>query len=488
MTEKVTMPQPITDTIANICAVNSPSKDIYNRPEQGKTWGDVLMVKVQAPFQEKSKEDAKERGKRRVELRKWYKANKAELPPDLKDAAPSAVVPYAGLKEHPFNMRECSKFKYQNSHHAACINAKVSASVGLGHKDGLQKNTDEKTGKVTKRIMPSKADKALSPLCFGGWRATLLSLAEDFWQTHIAYLEIVRDKSGKIVGIHHMPSHSVWVYVEDGENHFHYQVLADDSISSFRKFAAFGDKQSFLLRNGLSPQESTKYSELIAFRRPSSLSKWYGFPDWISCVPDIELSQMVTQQKFDFFNNRGVPEFMLFLLGKKLTPEQWSKVENALASTIGAGNQHKSLALNIEDKDMKVEMHKLAMESKSDNADYSELKESLGLSIVTAHGTPPLVAGVVVPGRIGSSNELPNALMLFELIKIGPVQGMFEQVLAATLAHPQLGVQGLQPDDFLLLRITDFLDLGENGIVQTLGAMREPLASGRDPADGLKQH
>ena len=129
---------------------------------------------------------------------------------------------------------------------------------------------------------------------------------------------------------------------------------------------------------------------------------------------------------------------------------------------------------------------KLGLEGKSDD-DFGKTKESLAASIITAHGVPPLLAGVQLPGKLGANNELPNALMAFQILLVGPGQRLFQQTLGTTLGHPDHGVSKLTIKDFAFQRITDQIDLQA---ADTVGRMRTPMAQanaeGRDISAGVK--
>lgn len=372
-----------------------------------------------------------------------------------------------GLKDHPFDMEAVIRFQTSNIHHSACINTKVASSVGVGHL-----GSENGDGKV---------DRVLNPLCDETWQEVIEDVAEDYWQVGTGYIEVVRgvDGFGRITGIHHVPSKYVYVCV-DNEYNRHYKILGGEGGSDDIVLAHFGDKKGFMERLTGSDRKPEEVSEIIPFRNPTSLSRWYGFPDWISAVPSIELVQMMLQQQFDFFLNRGVPEFMLFILGQKLPEDDWKTVLNAIRANIGQGNSHKSLALNLQNPEIKVQLEKLAMESKSEEG-FAKSKESLAMDIVSAHRVPPLLAGIQIPGKLGATNELPNALMAFQILVIGPAQRQFQQQLGASLGRePNLG---LTVKDFGFRKITDEINLQN---MDTISRMREPAAEGRDPGEGLK--
>jgi len=413
-----------------------------------------------------------------------------------------------GRKEHPFDWRAVTNFQTSNEHHAACIHAKVSSTVGLGFgrpkppqmgPDGVTPLPPKEDDEI------SKVDKVLNPLCTHTFQNTFSPVCEDFWQVGTGYMEVVRRGTGKttsssagssrvpagtITGLHHLSAPDVHVYLENEFYEHHYEIDSPEG-GAVRRFARFGDRDGFLERvkgggiqmTGEKPNPN-HVSEVIEFRRPSTLSRWYGFPDWLSAVALIELVQCLHQWKYDFFLNRGVPEFMLFILGQKLPTADWLKIETALKANIGKGNSHKSIAVNLSSQDIKIQLEKLGMDAKAED-EFVATKQELAVGIVTAHGVPPLLAGILIPGKLGASNELPNAIKAFQALKIGPAQRIFTQTLTATLGT-DTGL-GLTEKDFLLKTINDEIDLE---LMDTMSRMREPVASaqqkGRNLKDGVK--
>jgi capsid portal protein len=418
-----------------------------------------------------------------------------------------------GVKEQPFNFQAAVSFKNQNAHHSTCIEAKKESSIGVGFVD-------------------ESLYEKLDPLCTISWHDTLLSISEDYEQTGNGYLEVVWNKERtQVKGLHHIPSQTVRIVIEDASYHRHFMVSGEDGMFP-TLMATFGDLLFFNNRvKGVNdtpnqpagaPQDvaavhfqmgysigfgtPSERSEIIHFRRPSSLSRWYGFPDWLACVASIELLQCVVQDRYDFFLNRGVPEFALFLLGKQLAPNDWAAMKAAFQSIVGRGNQHKSLLFNIADPEMKIQLEKLAVEVGHSVSPFTEMANTLDLAIVTAHRTPPLLAGIQTPGKLGATNELPNALMAFQVLVVGPTQRVFMTTLAATLGDSTLtpGL-GLSRDSFKLKTIVEEIPLGlgqqqpgaapapgdaAKGIqaMGTIGRMRTPMMSSgpRDLAAGVK--
>lgn len=390
------------------------------------------------------------------------------------EEVPSNQGVFTGHVRKPFSFSRASQLKVHNEHHSTCIEAKKAATVGLGHVD---KNTK----------------KVLDKLCRVSWLHTMLQVAEDFEQIGNGFLEVVREGSsgtGRIVGLHYQPAVAVDIVVENDSYDYHYEVKSSGATRSEVKFAAYGDLDDFKRRLG-GRLSADRVSELIHFSQPSTLSRWWGVPYWLASIASIELVQSLKQHQFDFHQNRGVPEFMLFVMGTKVRAKDWKAIEESLQAHIGLGNTHKSLAVNLTDPTITVQLERLAMEGSADGEFFAKMVETLSLNIVSAHRVPPSIAGILIPGKMGAANEASNAIMSFQALVIGQAQENFETTLRCTLGEdPNLGL----PEDAFVYR-TIVEEMAENmkalQPVDTMGRMRDELpdaaAEGRDLEDGLEK-
>lgn len=401
-------------------------------------------------------------------------------------------------EQHPsLDFSAIYDLKRANIHHSRCINTKKHSTVGLGFTD-------------------DKVAVALDPLCKVSWQSTLNKLADDYWQTGNCYLEVVREKgSGNIVGLHHARASRVRIVVESRVD-FHYRYYSNGSMIGTVPMACFGEAQDMastervaaMGRLGVGLEEAPKgetVSELIHICQEDPAEDFYGSPDFIANVPWQELVQMMVQNDFDFFNNSASCNFAMFFLGAQVDNADWDVVKTQFKRTIGLGNRHKGFIANLASENLKVQKEQLGSDNAVDGTMFVARADALSLAIVSAHGVPPLLAGIVTPGKIGAANELPNALMAFQTLVIGPAQHAFETVLAVTLGNPDTnGGLGLTREDFVAKFETDEMTGqlkkvgGLRTILQainvnqadTVGRMREPLAEaqakGRDLGAGLK--
>lgn len=405
-----------------------------------------------------------------------------------------------GVKARPFNMPAVARLKNTNEWHSACIEAKNAATVGLGHED-------------------EEVHESLDPLCNEeGWQGVLNESDEDFWNVGQGHIEVVRDiekadsPNPPIVGLNFLPATEVRVVIEDEEYNSHYEITSSEGNQ--RRFAKFGE----LGRLRKKFENKSYKSEVIRFKQSSSLSRWYGYPDWLSGVTAIEIVQMLNQHTFDFFLNRCVPEFLLFVLGKKIGDPDWQKLEEVFKQHIGLGNSRKSSAFNFEGspQEMAVQLEKLGIDQQGQGGFFTDFNDPLSLRIVTAHGVPPLLAGIQIPGKLGASNEMSSAMLAFQALKIGPTQRARAAALDQTLGNPEKngglgrklgrGGQGpLQRGVFTFKSVVDEISAGliatptqgDNaggattaGALDTAGRMRTPLpvanARGRNLSNGVR--
>jgi hypothetical protein len=380
----------------------------------------------------------------------------------LKAATPreSNVDLPEGRKTRPFNMDATIDFKNFNAHHANCIETKKEALVGLGMKN-------------------DKIETRLDRYCTVSWQEVISAIGEDYYSNANGYLEVVRlKKSGTITGLHHVPANTVFIELEDDQKNFHYELVGSNGS---RHFARFGDYRRFSRQYKQYAADGVTYSEIIHFKQPGSLSRWYGVPSWLAATAAIELVQCMHQFSYDFYLNRGVPEFLLFLLGKQIDKPAWDKLTSALQNGIGLGNSHKSLALNIPDEAVTVQLEKLAVEN--GDRSFADRMTNLALEIVTAHRVPPALANIQIPGKLGAANELPNAILSFQTLVIGPAQHLFQTTLANTIGK----ALQLRRKDFAFNTITDEMSkhFQQTKPVDTLSRMRQTPLQGRNPKDGL---
>ncbi len=442
----------------------------------------------------------------------WGLMAKAVRPPEAGTQTGTEV----GARAHLVNKEAARRMRDLNTTHSTCLDAKRSSGVGMGHRDRT-------------------IYEALDPLCRHGWQDVLDAVGDDLEDHGEGFIEVVWDEARlRVLGLNQLDGAQVNVVVErqnDSET-YHYQVTSNVATRETVAMAQWGDllelKARYEARGGLVRNTGAGLSydglissplggrivnsEVIHLRLPTSRDQYMGYPDWVAATPFIELVQAMVRHEFDFHFNRGVPELLISLIGGTLSDDDWTAIKVIFTGSQGLGNSRKSAALRLagSPESVKIQVDKLGEDGARDY--FGEKLDTLAMAIATAHGTPPILANILLPGKIGASNEGPNALLLFQKRKLGQRQKMVSSRLAQTLGSGvALGPEGasktLTEDQFLgkkylgkqidpdtqmpiyheagngFCTVLDGMTLGAQ---QTLASMKEPIAgSGRNPADGL---
>lgn len=339
-----------------------------------------------------------------------------------------------GRVEHLIDHDTVSEMKDQNAHHSAALEAKTNATVGLGHR--------------SEKIAP-----ALNEMCAISWQDTVDAVVADMFEYANGYIEVVRNDEGVLRGLYHLPARDVFVHLEESRNVFHYEIQDKNDFSlttglNGLRFARFGERDDFITRRNIAEEKRPFISEVIHIpRNRGKRSPYYGYPDWAAATPPMELDHCVTQYAFDFFLNGGMPEAIYNIMGQKLSPEDWADIQKVFQEHVGLGNRRKVMLLNLGNQDMTAQLDKLTLDGQT-TGDNQPMVDAQALKILSAHRTPPILAGVTQPGKMGANNEVTNAMMLFQLLLVGPAQKQISQILGCTLGGDE-GVEGLTEDDFL---------------------------------------
>jgi PBSX family phage portal protein len=344
--------------------------------EEKKAFGGAKVIYIASPVQ---KESAQTEPLFEDEISRPYDSSRGDL-----------VEYYSGLTTW-------------NAYHGRSLRVKVDCTVGLGV------NVLNKDPKKMQAKFSSVNERGES------LRDVLGPLALDFETTGNAYLEVVRSRGGKVGEIYHCPSFLV-TQRRRGSNNPPFVYRNDtDKV----EFAAY--------REGEREENS-----LLFFRNFTLESRYYGLPDWRGAVSDIELDYYAALYNKNFFINSGIPDLAIIVQGGEFDePTEKKVVEFFQQNLKGVENAHKTLYLPIngEAGEIEVKFEKLAMDMKNQDASFDKLRARCRDNIVSAHGVPPRLVGIVTAGQLGGGGENEGQLKSFQEITIAPRQSMFKEKL-----------------------------------------------------------
>ena len=173
-------------------------------------------------------------------------------------------------------------------------------------------------------------------------------------------------------------------------------------------------------------------NQMIRFKYPSNRSTYYGRPDWIGAVGSMILDALAVEWNYRFFRNNAIPALAVIVEGGEFDGPTKALVRDFLTQTVkGIDNSHKTLYLPINDPNIKVRFEKIMAEVK--DADFQKLRTSIRDEVLSGHGVPPRVMGVISSGSLGGGGEAEQQLKIFKEVSVSPKQRLFETVLNGTL-------------------------------------------------------
>ena len=382
------------------------------------------------------------------------------------------VYTYLGIP-HPVDYAKAKALRDISPHHSSCIQAKLNSAVGLGfvsEGEDIQQAAEDpnvspqEVGMKVQSLLSGEAyvesnvDKKIDPLTLNGFANELFAWVGDFLDCGTGYLEVVRDNGDSIVGVNWIPVQDMYVYVvRDPKTHrafIFYRYVGKGIVTGYQRyFSIFGKKNRTLVQNffySTEPEQQKLVSEVIPLYMPTNRSKYYGYPDWLSAAPVIDLLRRALQYKSDWFVNRGVLDYIFHLAGSMKTDE-WKKVVSYINSAVGTGNKFKALAVKTN-QEATSSVHHLSDSGNKEDQFFKDL-DTFSQFIVSAHRVPPVLANILIPGKLGASNETIQALVAFQLLVAGPIQKNIERTLARTLGGDE-GIKGLKSEDFRLVPVT----------------------------------
>lgn len=419
----------------------------------------------------------------------------------------------------PVDIITARSLKDISPHHSSCIQSKKYSIMGLGFvSEGseVDKTRNDSTTPVDQvqqqmasllmgeAYVETEVDKALNPLTIYGFAFELYRAVEDFLDAGTGYLEAVRDSGNKIIGLNWLPYEDIEACIvkdDSGKSRLVYKYLGGTLGGTTRYYALFGvENKKWVFEHFYSQKTEDgieasggvtidQISEVIPLMIPSNQSRYYGYPDWLSASTMVTLLSRALQYKSDFYTNKGVLSYILSLVGQ-VDAEVWNDIKKKVQGSVGGGQNFRNLVIKLSGENAKVQVDKLAGTEKTEDQ-FARDAETFNTMIVSGHRVPPVLANILISGKLGAANETVQALIAFQLLCVGPYQNMIQRVLASTLGNKTDGVKGLKPEDFRLRKITSQFNI--QGL-DTASRMREeapaaknPDGTPRDVSQGLKK-
>lgn len=292
----------------------------------------------------------------------------------------------------PYDVQQLIEAYYHNAYHATCVNLKSICILG----DGIE-NPD-----VTQRLRDCVREDSVFTLL----QKTILDLrifGDAFW-------EIV--PVGASVEIYHIPAWTMSVGKSGGWS----QELESGKVD-------FTEEQVW------------------HFREPSLVSQIWGCPDYLPLIEDGTIDTLTAIKAYNknFFKNNAIPDSIMFIKGGDLGPATETGLRRFFREKFqGVENAAKFCVAPVpEGVEIQLERLQITTDGK-----FMELSDSLIAEVISCHGVPPRLAGIMIPGSLGGGGEAAGELKIFMQTRIKPLQN----ILGGQLDEFFTQIMGLKTD------------------------------------------
>ncbi len=258
-------------------------------------------------------------------------------------------------------------------------------------------------------------------------------------------------------------------FIPDNEiaNYFLYALTMDMEIYGNAFLEQAGTKSDFYLYHVLGFQGRVNKNKEIYqipennedpvkldgfhFKYHSPSSKYYGEPDYLTTLEQINTTKQADQYNSSFFKNGARPGFGIVFENSSPNQEQVNSFKQFFGSNFkGYSNAHKSLVLHTGKTSDGANPAKVRLEKLSgvEDMSFEKLKNVTRDEIIAAHGVPPRLVGVMSVGGLGGGRELIDQLHAFNEVTIKPKT----KVIKDSFAH--IGITH-EPE---LIDVTNFKD------------------------------
>lgn len=307
----------------------------------------------------------------------------------------------------PYNLNYLTDLSVEDPTHSACIRTKVINIVGLGYKwEETEKvrvarmNAQEDDSKM--EFLARKLQRVTTSL--DEWledmnedetfTETLIKVWTDLEATGNGYLEVGRNRAGRVAYIGHIPSKTMRVRVDrDGFVHMpdYTQVIF------FRNFGDTTTPDPF--------HKDDRPNEIIHFKKHTAKNNYYGIPDIIAALTAVAGEKFSAEYNLDYFENKAVPRYALIIKGAKLTAQAERRILDYFRKEV-KGKHHGTLYIPVPaPMGSNVDVQLTAIENKIQDGSFVKYRQENKAEIMMAHQTPPSKLAIESGVTSGSARD-----------------------------------------------------------------------------------
>ena len=200
------------------------------------------------------------------------------------------------------------------------------------------------------------------------------------------------------------------------------------------------------LIQGFDERYKDELTQLVWFTEYRPGVDYYTYPDYISSIDWIELDKEIANFHLSSVKNGFTPSMIISFTGGIPTDEEMKDIKKKLTKQYaGTDNGSEVFVTFSESKDRAPEFIPVNLNASDER--FLQLEEQIQQNIIVAHGASPVVAGVAVSGKLGSSDEIMEAETVFNVNVIKAKQTTIERAwnkITKINGVPALELEGIQ--------------------------------------------
>lgn len=340
--------------------------------------------------------------------------------------------------DHPANLAELKRL--YDPYHSRCLRLKAMCSVGLGW---------EKEGGGELVLPGNKSGETAQDV--------LNEVADDVEDVGGGCLELVLNAGGRIGELNWVPAS---------------QCRFNKDRTRIQQSAGANKTAEWPVWNGKWPAGAR--SCILYIAQEGTWSSYYGEPDWLGGLSSIMLATSARLYLRKLLDNNCIPPVMVTIMGHGLVdkprtdPTTGKAMPSPLEETVkafernfkGAANAGKALFQSLPNADAKIQVDRLGS-SLGDTKDLVQILAHSRDEIISNHGVPPRLAGVVASGSLGGAGELLGQMLLFDQTLVSDRHRIWQEALNPVIPFME-GVTGSPRIAFRGLDL-EGLDGGQTG-------------------------
>ena len=134
------------------------------------------------------------------------------------------------------------------------------------------------------------------------------------------------------------------------------------------------------------------------------------------------------------FRNAMMARFIVVVEGGVLTRKARSALKKFIQSNMtGIKNAGRTIVISSDDPNVKIRIERINKDANLKDLSFTQRRQYSRVEIVSAHGVPPRMLGIMSAGQLGGAGEIKGQMQVFRDIIIAPEQRRLEQLINSTI-------------------------------------------------------